>query len=191
MNEKYFISNINMEDMISTMASIGFYFLMLIMKVVEVSIGTLRIVLITRGERVFGAFLGFIEVMIWIILVSTVLSDISDDPIKVVVYAAGFGLGNYVGSFIEEKLGIGNVRVEAIVMEEHGNELAGRIREKGYAVTVMEGQGMNYSRNVLLMNIRRKDCESVVSMIKALQENVVITMNDIKPVYGGYGILKR
>ncbi len=171
--------------------AIGVYALMLLMKVVEVSIGTLRIVLITRGERVLGAFLGFLEVLIWIILVSTVLTDISSDPIKVVVYAAGFGLGNYVGSILEEKLGIGNVRVEAIVLEEHGEELATKIREKGYAVTILEGKGMNYDRNVLLMNIRRKDCQGVVGMIKSIQGNVVITMNDIKPVYGGYGILKR
>jgi uncharacterized protein YebE (UPF0316 family) len=174
-----------------SLASIGIYVLMLVMKVVEVSIGTLRIVLITRGERVLGAFLGFIEVLLWIILVSTVLKDVSSDPVKVVVYAAGFALGNYAGSFIEEKLGIGNVRVEAIVLEEDGKALAGQIRDKGYAVTVMEGQGMNYKRNVLLMNIRRKDCESVVSLIKNLQQNVVITMNDIKPVYGGFGVLKR
>lgn len=171
--------------------AIGVYALMLLMKVVEVSIGTLRIVLITRGERVLGAFLGFLEVLIWIILVSTVLTDISSDPIKVVVYAAGFGLGNYVGSILEEKLSIGNVRVEAIVLEEHGEELAIRIREKGYAVTILEGKGMNYDRKVLLMNIRRKDCQGVVGMIKSIQGNVVITMNDIKPVYGGYGILKR
>lgn len=174
-----------------SMVSFGFYIMMFVMKVVEVSIATLRIVLITRGERVFGAFLGFVEVIIWIFLVSTVLSDISSDPIKVVVYAAGFGFGNYVGSRIEEKLGIGNVRVEAIVMEEHGEELAKRIREKGYAVTIIEGRGMNFNRKVLIMNIRRKDHQCVVAMIKEMQENVVITINDIKPVYGGYGILKR
>ena len=167
------------------------YLVILIVKIIEVSIGTIRIVLITRGERVFGACLGFIEVVIWIVLVSTVLNDVTGDPIKVVVYAVGFALGNYVGSVVEEKLGIGNIRIEAIVREIDGGDLADKIRKKGYAVTVLDGKGMNYDRNVLLMNIKRKDYVNVVNMIKAVQENVVITINDIKPIYGGHGILKR
>jgi uncharacterized protein YebE (UPF0316 family) len=171
--------------------SILVYVLILVGKIVEVSIATTRIVLITRGERALGACLGFFEVTIWVCLVSNVLTDLSSDPIKVVIYAAGFAIGNYVGSIIEERLAIGTVRVEAIVKEEDGETLANQIREHGYAVTVMDGKGMNYDRNILLMNIKRKKHRSVVKMIRENQDNVVITINDIKPVYGGYGILKR
>lgn len=167
------------------------YLVILIMKMIEVSIGVTRIVLITRGERFIGACLGFVEVIIWVGLVSTVLTNISDDPIKVVVYAAGFALGNYAGSMFEQRLGIGTVRVEAIVMEEDGQELVNQIRSKGFAVTVIEGKGMNFKRQVLLMNIKRKNYTNVVKMIREHQDNVVITINDIRPVYGGYGILKR
>lgn len=167
------------------------YLIILVSKVIEVSIGTTRIVLITRGERTYGAILGFIEVIIWVVIVSTVLTDIGDDPVKVLVYALGFALGNYVGSIVEERLGIGNVRIEAIVMNSHGECLADRIRSEGYAVTVIDGMGMKSKRNVLLMNIKRKNYIHVVEMIKSAQENVVITINDIKPVYGGHGILKK
>lgn len=167
------------------------YIIILLAKMLEVSIGVTRIVLITRGERLLGACLGFVEVIMWILLVSTVLKDVTEDPIKVVVYALGFALGNYAGSMLEGKLGIGNIRVEAIVMEEHGGHLADQLRAKGYAVTVLEGKGMNFDREVLLMNIRRKNYHDVLKTIKDCQDNVVITVNDIKPVYGGYGVLKR
>jgi uncharacterized protein YebE (UPF0316 family) len=167
------------------------YFIIFFAKIIEVTIATTRIVLITRGERVLGACIGFVEVIIWIVLVSTVLTNITDDPIKVVVYAAGFAIGNFTGSMLEERLGIGNVRVEAIVMEEVGNELVEIIRGKGFAVTVIEGKGMNYKRQILLMNIRRKDSKDILRLIKESQQNVVITINDIKPVYGGYGLLKK
>ncbi len=171
--------------------SIVIYLFIFFAKIVEVSIGTVRIVLITRGERLLGACIGFVEVILWLALVSTVLTNITEDPIKVVIYAAGFALGNYMGSILEEKLAIGNIRVEAIVSKEHGDTLVGNIRDKGYAVTVIEGKGMNFDREVLLMNIKRKDYSEVISMIKSFQENVVITINDVKPVYGGYGTLKR
>lgn len=167
------------------------YLFIFLAKIIEVSIATVRIVLITRGERVLGACFGFFEVILWVILVSTVLTNITSDPIKVVIYALGFSIGNYVGSVVEHHIGIGNVRIEAIVMEEHGEELATKIRELGYAVTVIDGQGMNFERKVLLMNIKRKNHLEVVHMIKDFQSNVVITVNDIKPVYGGYGLIKR
>lgn len=167
------------------------YFIILVAKMVEVTIGTTRIVLITRGERLVGAILGFVEVIMWVVLVSTVLIDVQNDPFKVVMYALGFALGNYVGSVFEQRLGIGNVRVEAIVMDEHGTELTTQLRNKGYAVTVLEGKGMHFDRQVLLLNIPRKNYSEVVDTIKTCQQNVVITINDIKPVYGGHGILKR
>ena len=167
------------------------YLLMLVAKVVEISIGTTRIMLITRGERVLGSILGFFEVLIWVILISTVLKDITSDPIKVFIYALGFALGNFVGSIFEQKLGIGNVRIEAIVKEVHGQDLVKKIREKGYAVTVLEGEGMNYARHVLIMNIPRKKSNEVIDMIKSLQYNVVITVTDIKPVFGGYFMLRK
>lgn len=167
------------------------YMVILVCKMIEVSIATTRIVLITRGERILGACLGFIEVIIWVVLVSTVLKDVSDDPFKVVVYALGFALGNYMGSILEEKLGIGTVRVEAIVTKEDGRELVNDIRGQGYAVTVIDGKGMHNERLVLVMNIKRKRYNKLVRIIKEYGDNAVITINDIKPVYGGYGILKR
>ena len=167
------------------------YLLILCAKVIEISIGVTRIVLITRGERLLGAILGFFEVLIWVLLVSTVLRDITSDPVKVIIYALGFAIGNYVGSTLEQKLGIGTVRIEAIVKEVHGQDLVKKIRAHGYGVTVIEGEGMNHSRNVLVMNIPRKNYMEVVNMIKNLQYNVVITVIDIKPVFGGYGMLRR
>lgn len=167
------------------------YVFILLFKIIEVSIGTTRIVLITRGERVLGALIGVVEVLIWIALVSSVLSNVTEDPMKVVVYALGFGIGNYVGSLFEQKLGIGNMRVEAIVLKEDGERLASVLRTNGFAVTLLEGKGMSCDRHVLLMNIRRKNHQELIELIKGLQGNVVLTINDVRPVYGGYGILKR
>jgi len=167
------------------------YIGILIAKMFEVTLATTRMVLITRGERLLGAFIGFFEVIIWMILVSTVLANIMENPIKLVVYAIGFSLGNYFGSVFEEKLGVGTVRIEAILLEEHGDALVAEIRNKGFAVTVLEGSGMNCERHVLLLNVKRKRLKEVVNLLRDNQSNIVITINDIKPVYGGFGLLKK
>ncbi|WP_066494927.1 DUF2179 domain-containing protein [Abyssisolibacter fermentans] len=167
------------------------YLLILFVKIFEVTLGTTRIVLITKGERIKGAIIGFFEVFIWVILVSTVLKDVTEDPIKVIIYAIGFALGNYVGSIVEEKIGVGTARVEMIVKEEDGKELAEIIRNHGFAVTLIQGEGMNYNRYVLISHVKRKRTNEFIETVKNHQKNIVITVNEIKAVYGGYGILKK
>jgi uncharacterized protein YebE (UPF0316 family) len=168
-----------------------FYSGILVAKIFEVTLATTRIVLITKGERTKGAIIGFFEVIIWIILVSTVLSNITENPIGIVIYALGFALGNFGGSLVEEKIGLGTSRVELIVKDEHGQSLAAQIRSHGFAVTVIQGEGMNFKRNVLIAHIKRKRIHTFINLVKKIQDNVVITVSETKPVYGGFGILKR
>lgn len=170
---------------------VGIYLLILIVKIVEVTLATTRIVLITKGEKIKGAFIGFFEVIIWLLLVSTVLKDISSDPIKILIYALGYAIGNYVGTSFEQMLGVGTVRVEAIIKEEDGDILANTLRDNGFAVTVLEGEGMSHKRQVFIMHIKRKRTNELVNLIKGLQENVVITIHEVKPIYGGYGVIKK
>ncbi len=166
------------------------YVAILLAKIVEVSLMTVRMVLITKGERKIGAMIAFFEVLLWVVIVSTVLKDISSDPIKAVVYALGFSLGSYFGSKVEEKIGIGVSEVKAIVKEEHGPEVVAYLRNEGFAVTVVEGSGKNHARHMLFMYVKRKKVKHVIEMLTSFQENAVIMVSDTKPVYGGYLIRK-
>lgn len=173
------------------MPNILLYIMILVLKTIEVSMATLRIVLITKDERIKGALIGFFEVILWVILVSTVLTNITQDPIKVVVYAVGFSMGNYVGSVLENRLAIGNTNIEAIVKKEHGKQLSQLLRQMGLAVTAVEAYGMNNKREILYLKVPRRQVKETIALIKSFQHNVVITINDIKPIYGGYKILKK
>jgi uncharacterized protein YebE (UPF0316 family) len=166
------------------------YIAILLAKITEVSLMTVRMVLITKGERKIGAIIAFFEVLLWVVIVSTVLKDISSDPIKAVVYALGFSLGSYFGSKVEEKIGIGVSEIKAIVKDEHGPELVEHLRSKGFAVTVVEGEGKNQARHILFMYVKRKRVKQVIETLTEHQENAVITVSDTKPVYGGYLIRK-
>lgn len=167
------------------------YVLIVFAKVIEVSLMTVRIVFITKGEKKLGAIIGFFEVMLWIYIASNVISNITEDPFKAVSYALGFALGNYFGSIVEEKIGLGLSEVQIIVKEEHGQEVADFIRDMGFAVTVIQGEGKNFKRNLLLMFIPRKKVKSVVEAVTDKQENAVITVSDTKPIYGGYGMVRK
>jgi uncharacterized protein YebE (UPF0316 family) len=167
------------------------YLFITFLKIIEVSISTVRIVLITKGERKIGSFIAFFEVSLWVVVVSTVLNGIADDPFKIIAYALGFAIGNYLGSVVEEKIGIGLSEVTVIVREEQGLALATELRDKGLAVTAIQGEGRTHPRTLLMMYIPRKKVRSTVEIIKNTQENAVITVSEKKPIYGGYGMLRK
>jgi len=166
------------------------YFVILFAKIIEVSLMTLRIVFITKGERKLGAAVAFVEVTLWLFIVTFVLNDLMADPFKAVFYALGFAIGNYIGSLLEEKIGLGLSQVQIIVKEEDGQKLACDLREEGFAVTVVGGDGKNFSRNILFLYVKRKRVPLLLETAKRCQENAVITVMETKPLYGGFGIKK-
>lgn len=173
------------------MSGILLYLLILIVKVFEVSLATLRIVLITKDERLKGAIIGFFEVIIWVIVVSTVLTDITEDPFKVVVYAFGFAIGNFVGSKLENLFAIGDANLEVITHKIDGKKMAKHLRANGLAVTSVNAYGMNDKREILFMHVPRKRIKQTVELVRDFQQDVVITVHDIKPIYGGYRLLRK
>jgi len=170
--------------------SILFYFLILFAKIIEVSLMTLRIVFITKGERKLGAIVAFFEVSLWILIVTFVMNDLVADPIKAVFYALGFAIGNYLGSVLEEKIGVGLSQVQIIVKAEHGLKLAKDLRDEKFAVTIVNGEGLYFERSILFMYVKRRRVKLLLDTVKSKQENAVITVMDTKPLYGGFGIRK-
>ena len=167
------------------------YVIIFVAKVIEVSMAVVRIILINKGEKKIGSIIAFFEVLIWLLLVASVLTNIQEDPIKMFIYALGFAVGQYVGSIIEEKLAIGAVRIEVIVKEMHSNEVIDFLRLKGYAVTSICAGGMNMPRTILLLYVPRSKIKAVVNEINKMDDDVVITVDEVRPVHGGYNRMRR
>ena len=163
------------------------YLIIFFAKIIEVSISTIRVVFIGKGERAKGAILGFVEIMIWLVVVSSVLNNITEDPIKMLIYAAAFSLGNYLGVTIESKIAVGLASIQVVVNEKDGEVLADILREQGYGVTIIEGKGKNESiKNLLFIQLKRKKIPEAVKLVKQHNPEAYITVNDIKSMMGGY-----
>lgn len=174
-----------------TSANLLLYFGIMVAKIVEVSLMTVRVVLVTKGEKVVGAIIGFFEVILWIYIASLAMEGISENPAKAIFYALGFALGNYFGIKLEEWLGIGISEIQTIIKEEEGDTLAAYLRENGYGVTVVKGEGRTSIRNLLYMFVPRKKVKYVVEMIKEQAPDTVITISETKPIYGGFGFIRK
>jgi len=174
-------------DFIMNISGPVLYIVIFCAKVIEVTISTIRLVYINKGEKLKGAILAFVEILIWLIVVSSVLTNIAQDPIKIFVYAAAFSLGNYIGMSIESKIALGLASLQVVVNEEDGNILGSILREKGFGVTIIEGVGIDSSKkNLLFIQLKRKRITEAVKLIQKTNEAAFITVNDIKSLKGGF-----
>lgn len=174
-----------MNEILSS-SSLLSYFLIFFAKIFEVSISTLRIMFVSKGEKVKASFIAFFEILIWIIVVSSVLQGLSDDPIKAVIYSAAFTIGNYIGITLEGKMAIGLTSIQVITKEGTGNETALLLREHNFGVTIIKGEGRECTREILLIHLKRKRTQEAVDLINSQLDKAVIIINEVKTIRGGY-----
>ena len=169
--------------------SVWVYLLIFFGKILEVTIGTLRMVMINRGERVKGSLVAFFEISLWLFVTGTVLSGFIEnlDVIRWLVFGVAFALGNYLGSWLESKLAFGLSSIQVIVpCDSACTTLVDELRGNGFAVTVLEGQGKDGPREVLILHLKRKRIPTAIGIVKSRLKDAMITINDIRVVSGGF-----
>lgn len=164
------------------------YVFILVGKILEVSMGTLRIVLINRGERLKGSIIAFIEIVFWLVIASSVLEGWKQDAFKGLAYAVAYALGNYIGSWLDEWLAFGLSSLQIVVPTlEETKKLSIYLQSLGYGITSIDVKGRNADDHcMLLMMIKRKNLKPVMDEIQQYCPAAMITVSDVKAVRGGY-----
>lgn len=152
-------------------------------RVTDVSLGTLRIIFTSRGRRNIAPVLGFVEVFIWIVVVSQVVKNVHSLP-AYLGYAAGFAVGTYVGMKIEERLALGTLVIR-IILSQGGEDLAQRLRSAGYGVTVVNGMGAEGGVKLLYTVIQRKNLDEITNVIKSINPNAFYSVEELRTVESG------
>lgn len=160
--------------------------LICVAKVVEVTIGTMRIILISKGYRKPGTVLAIFEILLWVFVASTVINGILDAPIKGVVYSIGFALGVYIGSFLESRLAIGRMIIHVVTSVESGPKITKVLRDEGHGVTEISAKGKNSERVVLMVFVNRKNRPIVMKIIETVDPKAVIAANEVSLIQGGF-----
>jgi len=152
-------------------------------RLADVTLGTLRIIFISRGKRNLAPILGFIEVFIWITIVSQIVSH-AHNLLAYVAYAAGFATGAYVGMYIESRLAIGTQIILAIV-QDGANELTTRLHSAGFGVTCVDGQGANGPVKLVYTIVPRRNMENVLSIIHQTHPRAFLSIQDVRTTHEG------
>lgn len=153
-------------------------------RIVDVSLGTFRTIVVFRGYRALAAVIGFVEVAIWTVASAQVLANLSHWYL-VIAYAGGFGAGNYVGIWLESKLAIGRELVRAISFKRDG-QLAETLRAHGYKAIGLEGNaGPGQPCEVVLIVATRRKVRTLLRLIHQTDPDAVYSLSDVKDVYEG------
>jgi uncharacterized protein YebE (UPF0316 family) len=157
--------------------------LIFLARTVDVSMGTLRIILISRGNKLLAPMLGFFEVLIWLIAIGQIMQNLSN-VFCYVAYAGGFAFGNFVGMSIEERVAIGKVVVRVMTYRDPSSFMA-ILRERGYGVTHLPAEGGKGPVHVVFTIINRANLETVIRIVETHHPNAFYTIEDIRAVKDG------
>jgi len=133
--------------------------LIFIARICDVTIGTMRIVMVAKGQKFWAPVMGFFEVFIWIITMSKVMQNL-DNFLCYIGYAGGFATGNLVGLLLEEKLAMGIVKIQIITARE-ANLLIEALKKAGYGITHQEAQGSTEKVSIIYSIIKRSELKKL------------------------------
>lgn len=154
--------------------------LIFLARVADVSIGTIRIIFVSRGTRALAAIFGFFEILIWLVAISQIMHNLTNFA-NYIAYAAGFAMGNFVGISIERRLFAGSLMVR-VVTKRDASMLIEYLNLHGYGVTSFDAQGAKGPVKIIFTVADRNDLDAVLSIVKEFNPNAFYTIEDIRYV---------
>jgi uncharacterized protein YebE (UPF0316 family) len=144
----------------------------------DVTLATLRNIFISRNIKKIVPFLGFFEVLIWLVAVSQTIHNLHNVACYI-AFAGGYSMGIFVGITIEEKLALGK-QVLRIITNQDPTSLVSALYDAKMGVTVIEGRGVKGPVKVIFTTLKRKDVQIVDEMIRKYTPNAFYTIEDIR-----------
>ncbi|EMO53125.1 DUF2179 domain-containing protein [Leptospira noguchii] len=147
-------------------------------RVTDVSIGTIRVILLTREKKGIAASLGFLEVLLWIVVITQVIKNLNN-IFCYLAYAGGFATGTFIGMILEEKLAIG-FSLLRIISPQNGNEIANKLSEAGYGVTTMNGHGSRGPVKIVFTVLKRKKINQAMKIVQSVEPDVFYSIENAR-----------
>ena len=153
-------------------------------RICDVSLGTMRIVFVSKGKKYIAPFLGFFELLIWVVVISEVLKVNDGNIVGYVAYAAGYAAGNFLGMNIEERIALGSQLIQVFSSKDIA-PLQKHLNEAGFGTTVVEGDGSAGKTNILYTVINRKTFARAEKILKEFDPLIFYVIEDVRLVKSG------
>lgn len=147
-------------------------------RILDMTLGTIRIIFVSRGRKFLAPIFGFFEIMIWLFAIGQIMQHLTNITYYI-AYAGGFTLGIFVGITIEEKMAMGMVAVRVITIKD-ACELIESLKSAGYGVTSFDGQGGTGQVKLIYTTIKRKDTDKVMEIIKMFDTQAFFSIEEVR-----------
>jgi uncharacterized protein YebE (UPF0316 family) len=152
-------------------------------RILDQSIGTLRLIFLSKGMKHIAPFLGFFEVIIWLLAIGQIMQHL-DNWLCYVAYGAGFAAGNFIGITLEERLSIGTSIIRVILSSE-SPELIEALKAHNFGLTIMNAEGAKGKVKILFSIIRRKEIPVFLNTLHEYHPTAFYTIEDVKAAKEG------
>ena len=163
--------------------------LIFLARIGDVSIGTLRLIFISRGFKYYAPLLGFFEVIIWLLAIGQIMQHL-DNFMCYLAYGLGFATGNFIGIILDEKLSLGTVLVR-IIPKKDPADLINRLRAEKFGASLVDIEGMTGKLKMIFAIIKRQDLKEVMAIVSDHNPNAFVTIEDVKTAQEGYFRMTR
>ena len=163
--------------------------LIMILRIADVTLGTIRTLLVVQAKKIYAALIGFVEVLIWIYAMKYIVGNM-ETTLNLFAYALGFSIGNYLGITLEEKIGIGYIQVN-IISKTKSAEIALQLRRSKFGITLLPAEGMGGALSVIVAIVRRKDQKNLVNLVDSIDSEVFISIQHSHPYRGFINSIRK
>lgn len=153
-------------------------------RIFDVTLGTLRIIFVSKGEKYIAPFVGFFEVFVWVVIISQVLAQ-ANDFIAYLSYAGGYAAGNFVGIIIEQRIAFGII-LYRIYTKKSGDELVKRLNDHRFGSTMIKAHGAKGDVDIVETVVNRKASKEVEKIVANFDKESFYIVEDIRSKRRGF-----
>ena len=158
-------------------------------RMIDVTLGTLRVIFVSKGAKNIAPFVGFFEVLIWIIIISQIFAR-ANDWIAYLSFAAGYASGSYIGIMIEKRIAYGVVLFR-IYTQKNGTELVQKLNQKNFGATMIRGEGSVNQVHIIETVVDRKQLKSLEQLLTDFDPNIFYVVEDVRMRQNGIFVKRK
>jgi uncharacterized protein YebE (UPF0316 family) len=142
-----------------------------LLRIVDVSVGTIRTIAVVRGRPTVAVVLGFFEVLVWLLAIAQVLTRVMDDPVVALFYAGGYAAGNGVGILIERQVS-SRLAVLRLLSTQRGQQIASALGDAGRVLAIMPGTTLEGPTHLVYVSARNRNVQRVIERARAVDPDL-------------------
>jgi uncharacterized protein YebE (UPF0316 family) len=158
--------------------------LIFVLRVINYAISTIRLVFIARNRRFLAAMLAFVEAFVFAVVMARIVSDLSN-ILNLFAYCIGASVGSYVGMAIEERF-VTSYSTLTVITPEFGEQIACRLRDCGYGVTMTQGMGRDGAVDILRSSVSSRDIPAIMTTIRTIYPEAFIEVEQARALVRGW-----